>query len=89
MEKIDWIRKLTSRKLWAAIAEFVVALLLFLKKDKTVAQEVGALIMLGVAPIAYMFAEGWADAGSAGNLTLNVQPEKNPPETGAHKEAEE
>lgn len=80
MKKIDWIRKLTSRKLWAAIAEFVVALLLFLKKDKTVAQEVGALIMLGVAPIAYMFAEGWADAGNAGTPNLNVTPEEKPPE---------
>lgn len=81
MEKKDWIRKLTSRKLWAAVAEFVVALLLFLKKDKTLAQEVGALIMLGVAPIAYMFAEGWADAGNAGTLNLNVVPEEKPTES--------
>lgn len=46
------------------------------------AQEVAALIMLGVTPITYMFAEGWADAGSAGNLTLEVkqpaEPEKPP-----------
>lgn len=89
MNKIDWLHKLTSRKFWAAVAEFVVALLLFLKKDKTLAEEVGALIMLGVAPVAYMFAEGWADAGNAGTLNLNVTPEEKHPETGAHKEAEE
>lgn len=80
MEKKDWVRKLTSRKLWAAVAEFVAALLIFLKKDKTLAQEAASLIMLGVAPVAYMFAEGWADAGSAGTLTLNVEPEEKPPE---------
>jgi len=82
MTKENIIRKLTSRKFWAAVAEFVAALLIFLKKDKSMAQEVAALIMLGVTPIAYMFAEGWADAGSAGNLTLEVkqpaEPEKPP-----------
>jgi len=52
------------------------------EKDKSMAQEVAALIMLGVTPITYMFAEGWADAGSTGNLTLEVkqpaEPEKPP-----------
>lgn len=62
MEKQDWLRKLTSRKFWAAVAEFVTALLIFLKKDSSTAQEIGALIMLGVTPVAYMFAEGWTDA---------------------------
>ena len=39
------------------------ALLIFLKKDASYAEEVGALIMMAVAPVAYMFAEGWADSG--------------------------
>lgn len=80
MNKNDIIRKLTSRKLWAAVAEFVAALLIFLKKDKTLAQEVASLIMLGVAPVAYMFAEGWADAGNTGPLNLTVEQEDKPPE---------
>lgn len=62
MNKNDIIRKLVSRKFWMAVAEFVTALLIFLHKDESVAKEIGALIMLGVTPIAYMFAEGWADA---------------------------
>ena len=45
------------------IAEFVTALLIFLKTDKSVAEEVGSLIMLGVAPVAYVIGEAWADAG--------------------------
>ena len=63
MKKEDILRKLTSRKFWMAVTQFVTALLIFLKKDASYAEEVGALIMLAVAPVAYMFAEGWADSG--------------------------
>lgn len=80
MTKQDIIRKLTSRKFWAAVAEFVVALLIFLKKDKTMAEEVGTLIMLAVTPIAYMFSEGWADAAREKIGTYIVQDEEHPPE---------
>lgn len=66
MKKTDVLRKITSRKFWMAVAEFITALLIFLKKDASMAQEVGALIMLGVTPIAYMFAEGWTDAKQGG-----------------------
>ena len=76
MSKDDIIRKLTSRKFWMAVAEFVTALLIFLHKDESVAKEVGSLIMLAVTPIAYMFAEGWADAGRS-----DTQPEAKPPES--------
>ena len=64
MKKEDLFRKLSSRKFWMAVAEFVTALLIFLREDASYAQEVGALIMLAVTPIAYMFAEGWADSGA-------------------------
>ena len=63
MKKEEILRKLTSRKFWMAVTQFVTALLIFLKKDASYAEEVGALIMLAVAPVAYMFAEGWADSG--------------------------
>lgn len=62
MEKTQWIRKLSSRKFWMAVAEFVTALLIYLKKDASQAEALGALIMLAAAPMAYMFAEGWADS---------------------------
>lgn len=74
--KEDLIRKFTSRKFWMAVAEFVTALLIFLKKDASRAQELGALIMLAAAPIAYMFAEGWADAGRDPDPEKNKPPEK-------------
>ena len=34
MDKIDWKRKLTSRKLWLSVAGFVAMLLVFLNYDK-------------------------------------------------------
>lgn len=80
MTKQDIFRKLTSRKFWAAVSQFVVALLIFLQKDKTVAQEVGSLIMLAVAPVAYILGEAWADSGT--HITYEGVPaeELKPPE---------
>lgn len=62
---IDWKRKLTSRKFWAAIAQFVTMLLLAFGKDQETATQVTALIMAGAAVVAYIIGEGLADAASA------------------------
>lgn len=66
MTKIDWKRKLTSRKFWAAIASFVSMLIVALGGAETVATQVTALIMAGASVIAYIIGEGLADAGNAG-----------------------
>lgn len=60
--KIDWKRKLTSRKFWACIASFVSMLLIYLKFSETEAAQVAALIMAGGAVIAYIIGEGLADS---------------------------
>lgn len=65
MTKEDIIRKLTSRKFWATIAEFVTMLLLALNFEKGSAEKVAALIMAGGAVIAYIVGEGLADAAGA------------------------
>ena len=62
MTKEDWIRKLTSRKLWAAAAGFLTGLLVYLGKDGTDAEQIGALVMMGASVVAYIFGEGWADS---------------------------
>ena len=60
---IDWKSKLTSRKLWVAVSEFVGMLLVaFGFAEETVTQIV-ALIMAGAGMIAYIIAEGLVDAG--------------------------
>lgn len=61
--KIDWKRKLTSRKLWAAVAGFVSMLLIALGKNAETAQIVTGLIMAGASLIGYMIGEGLADSG--------------------------
>lgn len=65
--KIDWVRKLTSRKFWACVADFVGMLLIALHVAEDTATQVTALIMAGAGVIAYILGEGLADAANAGN----------------------
>jgi hypothetical protein len=62
---IDWKAKLTSRKFWAAIAEFVTMLIIALGGSQETAMQITALIMAGAAVIAYIIGEGLIDAASA------------------------
>lgn len=62
--KIDWRRKLTSRKFWVAIATFVSMLLVYFGDSASDAEQVSALIMAGATVIAYIIGEGLADAGN-------------------------
>lgn len=64
--KIDWKRKLTSRKLWLAVAEFVTMLIIALGGAETVAVQVSALIMAGAGIVAYIIGEGLADSSEEG-----------------------
>lgn len=57
------VRKLTSRKLWLAVAAFVSGLLTALGHKET-AVTVTGLIMQGAAVIAYIVAEGLVDASN-------------------------
>lgn len=59
---IDWKRKLTSRKFWLSVAAFVSLLLIACGKDKTVAEQVSAIIMAGATVIGYVIGEGLTDA---------------------------
>jgi hypothetical protein len=63
---IDWKRKLSSRKLWLAVAGFVSGLLMFFGESEAVATKVSALIMSLGCVVAYIIAEGWIDSANAG-----------------------
>ena len=69
MKKIDWIRKLTSRKLWTAVASFVSLMIVALGGTDNLAAQVVAIIMAGGTVIAYIVGEGLVDAASVGNQT--------------------
>lgn len=60
--KIDWKRKLTSRKLWVAIAAFVSGLMLAFGGTQDKAQMVSGVILQGAAVVGYLLAEGLTDA---------------------------
>ena len=60
--KIDWKRKLTSRKFWVAIAGFVAGLILAFGGDSTIAETVSGCIISGAAVVAYIIGEGLIDS---------------------------
>lgn len=65
MNKIDWTRKLTSRKFWLSIASFVAMLLIALGQPEATATQITSLIMAGATVIGYVLGEGLADSGYA------------------------
>jgi len=71
--KIDWKRKLTSRKLWLSIASFVSMLMIYFGNDENAAAQVSAIIMAGATVIGYVIGEGLADAGNAGEGENNAE----------------
>lgn len=72
--KIDWKRKLTSRKLWMAIAGFVAGVITA-TGDKETAIVVSGLIMQGASVVAYIIGEGLADSSTTENYYLGEEEE--------------
>lgn len=80
MEKIDWKRKLTSRKFWATVCNFVGMLILAFGGTQETALQITEIIMAGAGVVAYIIAEGLVDAA---NVTIEAVPvfeETKPPE---------
>lgn len=67
--KIDWKKKLTSRKFWAAVVGFVTPLLLVFGVSQDMATQITGIIMAGASVVAYIIGEGLADAAGAKNTT--------------------
>lgn len=60
--KINWKRKLTSRKLWVATAGFIAGLIMALGGSKGDAETVSGCIMSGASVVGYIIGEGLTDA---------------------------
>lgn len=64
MKQINWVKKLTSRKLWTAVASFVSMMILATGGAENTATQVTALIMAGASVIAYIIGEGLTDVAN-------------------------
>ncbi len=64
--KIDWKRKLTSRKLWVALAGFIAGMIVAFGGSSEVAETVSGCILSGAAVVGYVIGEGLADGASKG-----------------------
>ena len=62
---IDWKSKLTSRKFWACVADFVGMLLIAFHVAEDTATQVTAIIMAGAGVVAYIIGEGLTDMARA------------------------
>ena len=62
MDKIDWKRKLTSRKFWVAVIGFVTAIMVALNIEQMSIEQVTAIVSAMATLIAYIIGEGLTDA---------------------------
>lgn len=70
MDRINWKRKLTSRKFWAAVIGFVIPIVIAFGGTQECAAQVASIIMAGGTLIAYIIGEGMVDAANADLFVL-------------------
>ena len=78
--EINWKRKLTSRKFWTCVCNFISMLLVALKVAETDATQIVALVMAGAGVITYIIGEGMTDA--ADTQWIEPRVEEQPPGEG-------
>ena len=71
--KVDWRRKLTSRKFWVAIIGFSTAMLTVLNINSLTIEHVAAIISALGTLVSYIISEGMTDVAE-----LNGNDRKNP-----------
>lgn len=76
MNKIDWIRKLTSRKFWLAIAGLVSGLIMYFGGTEELARKTDGVIMCAASVVAYIIGEGLADSSSTISITEDEEEEE-------------
>lgn len=72
MKQINWTKKLTSRKFWAAVVGFVTPMMVAAGATDNTVTQVVAIIMGGATLIAYIIGEGLVDSAST-ELVIDTQ----------------
>ena len=67
MKNINWAKKLTSRKFWAAVVGFVTPIMITAGANDNSFTQLTAIIMGGATLIDYIIGEGMTDAANVGN----------------------
>ena len=62
--KIDWIRKLTSRKFWVAVTALVTSMLLIFGVAESEVSQIAGIVMQAATVLGYLLAEGLTDAAN-------------------------
>lgn len=62
--KINWAKKLTSRKLWVSLAGFVAGLIVLGNGSQETADKISGAILSGAAVVGYVLGEGLADGAN-------------------------
>lgn len=60
--KIDWKRKLTSRKWWSCLIALIISIMVLFSVDSETAERITALITAVSSMVAYTISEGFVDA---------------------------
>ena len=73
MNQIDWKHKLSSRKLWAAIAGVVTGLAMVFRLDESTISSVAGAVVSVASVVAYIITEGKVDEAAARKAAEDVQ----------------
>ena len=73
MNKIEWKRKLSSRKLWAAVAGIVTGLAMVFGLDEGTVSAVAGAVVSVASVITYIITEGKVDAEGVQKALDQVQ----------------
>lgn len=69
----DWSRKLSSRKLWAAVAGVVTGLAMVFGLDEGVISNVAGAVVSAASVVAYIIVEGRVDAEGVKKAVEDMQ----------------
>lgn len=73
MTNIDWKRKLSSRKLWAAVAGVVTGLAIIFQLDEGAISSAAGAVVSVASVVTYIITEGKVDAASIKKAAEDVQ----------------
>lgn len=73
MKNVDWKRKLSSRKLWAAVAGIITGLAMVFGLDEGVISNAAGAVVSVASVVAYIMAEGRVDVAGVRKAADDVQ----------------